>query len=137
MFPGSPFGGPQPIRPGQGMNPMAAMMGGLGLPPAPGQGPPQLGPGGLPFGGSMPDPGADTGGSDLLSALLGSGGGDQGDPYTQPPGAQPLDGMGTSDPKMGLQNFLSMLALAQSGVGEPGQGGPGGPLGGMMGQGGY
>lgn len=126
MPPGmDPFGGAAmpPLgggtRPGQGMDPMAAMLGGLGAGAPPPQGPP-MGPNGLPVGGEMPGPDADPemGGSPLLQAMMGAlqGGGD---PYTQPPGGPDhvFDGMGQGDPHMGLDQLLSMLALGQMGVG--------------------
>ncbi len=100
------------VKPGRGMDPMAAMLMGLGpaMPPV-AQGPP-TGPNGLPVGGTMPGP-ADmdgVGGSPLLAALFGSAG--------QGP---VLGGVGTGDPSMGLDVMLQMLALANAGVG----GGPG------------
>lgn len=130
MLGGMPPPGMTP--PGGGMDPMAAMMGGIGLiPPAPSPSPAGLaGPDGLPVGGSIP-PGmgpSDLGGSALLAALMGSG-----DPYSQPPGAQPTAGVGTGDPNMGLTNLLNLLALGQMGVGGgapgPGAGMPRGPMG--------
>ena len=67
------------------------------------------------------------GGSSLLQALAGSMGGD---PYGQPPGAPDtmLQGIGTGDPKLGMQQMLQMFALGQMGVGGPGSSGadPGG-----------
>jgi hypothetical protein len=125
-------------KPGQGMDPMMAMMQGLGPDPMGGgmpqaqQGPP-TGPGGMPVGGSMPsmDPNCpdgdcgDMGGSDLLKALSGSlgGGGMQGDPYGVSPmqPGQGFQGIGTGDPSMGLEQMLQLLALGGQGVG----GGPG------------
>ena len=51
------------------------------------------------------------GGSDLLQALAGSGGG--GDNYDQPPGApdQMFQGLGTGDPNMRIQQKLQMFSL--------------------------
>ncbi|MDR3635694.1 MAG: hypothetical protein P4L84_17965 [Isosphaeraceae bacterium] len=105
------------------MDPIAAMLGGLGGagPPAAGgpQGPP-MGPDGFPIGGSLPPPdpsgGDEMGGSSLLQALAGAMGGDQ---YTQPPGAPDtmFQGIGQGDPNMGIEQLLSMLALGQMGVG--------------------
>ena len=135
--PPDPFGGgPAPFepppglpKPGQGMDPMMAMMHGLGPDPMSGgplapMGPP-LGPGRLPVGGSLPTPDdggdQDMGGSDLLKALAGSLGGN--DPYSVPPMGpdKGFQGMGTGDPGMGIEQMLQMLALGQMGVG----GGPG------------
>ena len=127
-------------KPGQGMDPMMAMMQGLGPDPfmsagaPPSQGPP-MGPDGFPVGGSMPPPGGDMGGSDLLQALAGGmGGGDIGADISQlPPGApdQMFQGIGQGDPSMGLQQMLQMLALGQMGVGGgPASGGSGMDLGG-------
>lgn len=118
---GSPPGMP---RPGQGMDPMAAMMGGLGGSP-PG-GPPGMGvngPDGLPLGGAAPPPGSpdEMGGSDLMSML--SQGGDQ---YDQPPGSAPFTQMG-QPPDDGMQQLMQMLAFAQMGVQpDDGMGGMGG-----------
>lgn len=144
--PPDPFGGP-PLgmapgmpKPGQGMDPMQAMNGGIGADPGMLAGTPQdngppMGPDGFPVGGSMPPPCedggmCDMGGSDLLQALAGGGGGVGGDPYGQPPGApgQVFEGMGQGDPNMGLQQLLQMMALGQMGVGGPGSSGadPGG-----------
>lgn len=145
--PGPPAGAAQP---GQGMDPMMAMMQGLG-PEAMGQGPPMpqgppTGPDGFPVGGSMPPCGDDgemcdpsMGGSDLLQALQGSmAGGAGGDPYGVAPmqPGQGFQGMGTGDPSMGIEQLLQMLALGKQGVG----GGPDSgldpsrpPMGGMVG----
>lgn len=121
-------------RPGRGMDPMAAMLGGIGQPPpmpAPPQGPP-LGGDGLPFGGSMPtpsDPDSDLGDSPLLQALAGSlAGPNPSDPYGVTPTGpgSAFEGIGAGDPNMGLEQLLSLLALGKMGVGGPGQGpGPG------------
>lgn len=132
MPPGmDPFGGAAmpPLggsKPGQGMDPITAMLGGIGggslgaTNPAP-QGPP-MGPDGLPVGGSMPAPGSDPemGGSPLLQSLVGSlGSGGGGDQYTLPPGGPDtvFNGIGSGDPQMGAEQLLSMLALAKMGVG--------------------
>jgi hypothetical protein len=151
MPPGmDPFGGgAQPplggVKPGQGMDPMQAMLNGLGPDPSMTQGAPQdqgppMGPDGFPVGGSMPPPCddgscGDMGGSDLLKALAGNMGGD---PYGQPPGApdQMFQGIGTGDPNMGVNQLLSMLALGQMGVGGPGSSGAdpgGGQIGSVLG----
>jgi hypothetical protein len=111
-------------RPGRSMDPMAAMLNGLGPPPAPAMppGPPGLPPGGSPM---EADPGfnADMDGSALMQALNLSMGGGQ-DPYSAGPmGSADLGGMGTADPNMGLEALLQLLALGQMGVG----GSPGGP----------
>lgn len=131
--PGMPMPAPQPMtlppgmpRPGAGMDPMAAMLGGLGLmPPMPSPNPSGVsGPNGLPVGGSLPADVTpqDMGGSALMRALIQS---ESPDPYTQPPGVQPLAGMGTSDPQGGLGDIMNLLALAQMGVaGDPTAGGP-------------
>ena len=134
MAPGMP-------KPGQGMDPMQAMMQGLGPDPSMTAGAPQdlgppMGPDGFPVGGSMPPMGGgdeSMGGSDLLKALAGGGMGggmNPGDPYGQPPGApdQMFQGIGQGDPNMGLQQLLQMLAIGQMGAGGPGSSGmdPGG-----------
>lgn len=106
-------------RPGQTMDPMMAMMNGMpqfGQPPPPPPGPP-MGGGGLPVGGSMPelDPNSneDMGGSSLLQALSQSiGGYDAG-----PEGHGELEGMGTGDPNMGLEQLLQLIAMGNAGVG--------------------
>jgi hypothetical protein len=132
------LGGPPPMMPpamggngpmpGQGMDPMAAMLGAGG--PFGGGPPPMMSPpgGGLPVGGSMPMPGAmdGAGQSPMLAALLGSMGGGMegmggmgGDEYGTLPGESEhvFDSGGTGDPNMGLMQLLQMLALAKSGVG--------------------
>jgi hypothetical protein len=132
------------------MDPMMAMMQGLGPDPTMGGGQPQgppVGPDGFPVGGSMPPMGdgddPSMGGSDLLQALQGSMGG--GDPYGVGPmdPSQGFQGIGTGDPNMGIEQLLQMLALGQGGVGgAPGGGGglvdPGmnPSMGGMVGMGG-
>jgi hypothetical protein len=124
--PGPPASmGPPPGMqdPGMGMDPMMAMLGGLGGgmgAPAP---PPfPSGPNGLPVGGSYPE-GTDeemgqVDGSPLLQALMGGGESEEGDPYDVPPDmlGHVVDG-GTGDPAMGLDQILQMLALAKAGVG--------------------
>ena len=124
-----PMGGmaPPPMlpKPGQGMDPMMAMLHGLGPdplgmggPPAP-QGPP-MGPGGLPVGGSLPGPGdgdgdESMGGSDLLKALTAAVGGG-GDPYAT--NGMPTNlNVGPQDPNMGIEQMLQALALGGMGVG--------------------
>lgn len=115
---------PSGPKPGQGMDPMEAMLGGMGdmgqfAPPAPGA---PMGPGGMPVGGGMPssDPGMDPqmGGSSLFQALnMGLEGGG-GDPFASPP-----MGHGQLDPPPDdINTLLGMLALMQSGAG--GMGGP-------------
>lgn len=159
---GDPFGGgaqpplgmqPGIPPPGGGMDPMQAMLGGIGSDPRmtggvpQSQGPP-MGPDGFPVGGSMPPMGPDgddpdMGGSDLLAALSGamggSGpGGNPNDPYAVGP-MDPLrafQGIGQGDPNMGQQQMLQMLALAKMGVGGPGGSGAdpgGGQIGSMLG----
>ena len=112
-------------KPGASMDPMQAMMNGIQPPPDPmqaatpgAQGLP-LGPDGLPVGGQMPQPGADMGGSDLLTALQASlSGGESGDPYDAGPlGHGSFQGMGPGDPSMGIEQLLQMLALGKMGVG--------------------
>lgn len=142
--PPDPFGGaplgmtPGMPGPGQGMDPMQAMNGGIGAGPdpsmtggAPAQdlGPP-MGPDGFPVGGSMPPPSpdggmGDMGGSALLQALAGGGAPQGGDPYAVGPldAQNAFQGIGGGDPNMGQQQLLQMLALAQMGVG--GGAGPG------------
>lgn len=110
-------------KPGQGMDPMQAMMQGMGdlgafgPPPAP-EGP--IGPGGLPIGGNLPssdpmmDPSMD--GSGLFQALN-----MQLDPYSAGPLGHPV----LDDPNMNkLQGLLQLLALNQSGVAGLGMGAP-------------
>jgi hypothetical protein len=150
----APLGPPPGMpKPGQGMDPMQAMLNGigpdpLGAGPPPQQGPP-LGPGGLPVGGSLPQLGGDDGdpsmdGSGLLQALAGalSAPPTAGDPYGVAPfqPSQGFEGMGTGDPGMGQEQLMQMLALAQLGIGGgPGAGssgvdvGPFGNLGQMVG----
>jgi hypothetical protein len=133
-------------KPGQGMDPVQAMLNGIGPDPLGAGGPPpgpSLGPGGMPVGGSLPpmsdgDEDDDMGGSSLLKVLAGSVGG--GDPYNQPPFGpdQGFQGVGTGDPGMGLQQMFQALALSQMGVGGAGNpgadlGGPPSPLGLMAG----
>lgn len=126
-----PFPMPGMPKPGQGMDPIAAMMGGLGMSQPPAQHGPPLGPGGLPFGGSIVPPSDgdddDMGGSPLLKALAAGlqGGGDQ---YAVPPGGPDtaFDGIGQGDPNMGVENLLQLLALGQMGVGGVPGGGPSG-----------
>ncbi len=75
-----------------------------------------MGPGGLPIGGSMPevDPlySPDMNGSPLLQALHGAVGYDAG-----PEGHADLQGMGTGDPNMGLEQLIQMIAMSRAGVG--------------------
>lgn len=140
MVPGMP-------KPGQGMDPMQAMLQGIGPDPlglggGPSAGP--AGPMGLPIGGSMPqfgqDDDGDMGGSPLLQTLMGSLQGSQGgDQYQTAPmePGQGFEGMGTGDPNMGLQQMLQLFMLGQMGVGggppQQGLGGhPGADLGGPM-----
>jgi hypothetical protein len=147
--PFAPPAGPQPgaAQPGQGIDPMVAMLQGLG-PEAFGQGSsgpqgPPVGPDGLPVGGSLPPLGDDgglqdpsLGGSDLLQALQGSLSG--GDPYgvtPEQPG-QGFQGIGTGDPSLGIEQLLQMLALGKQGVGggpdsglDPSQSSTGGAVG--------
>jgi hypothetical protein len=123
-------------KPGQGMDPMQAMLNGNGSDPF-GQGSAPPGPPvdqtGLPYGGSLPAPsdndGDETmGGSDLLQALAGTLAGQQGGPYAQPPGTAPLIGPGHADPNLGIEPLINLLALAQLGVGgnpQPGAGSSG------------
>lgn len=107
-------------KPGQGMDPMEAMMGGMGdlsqfAPPPPPPGAP-LGPDGMPIGGGPGEgfPGFDPSmdGSSLFQALHASL-----DPYA----AGPL-GHGELDPPPDLDSLLAMLAFRQSGVAPGGSG---------------
>jgi hypothetical protein len=126
-------GGPAPLgpppgmpKPGQGMDPMMAMLNGMpmmqpmGPPPAP-PGPPGpvMGPDGLPVGGSPasadPSFAPDMDGSALLKAL------NLADPYSAgPTGHGELAGLGGGDPNLGLEQMLQLLALGQMGVGSSG-----------------
>lgn len=110
---------PQGPKPGQGMDPHEAMMGGMGdlsqFAPPPPEAP--LGPGGLPVGGNLPssDPGMDPtmGGSSLFQALnAGLPGQGGGDPFASPP-----MGHGVLDPPPDINTLLGMMALMKSGVG--------------------
>lgn len=153
--PGPPpsMGAPPGMQdPGQGMDPMMAMLGGLGGGMdmgGMGAGPPPpfpSGPNGLPVGGSYPEGSpeemGEVDGSPLLQALMG-GGQDQ---YDVPPDqlGHVVDG-GTGDPTMGLDQILQMLALAKAGVGGdtggqtdlPMQGGIGFGVGQGLGLGGF
>jgi hypothetical protein len=132
-------------KPGQGMDPMMAMLGGMpplgGPPPMAPQAPPPpgavMGDGGMPLGGGVPfgGPGADPtmGGSDLLQAMNMAL-----DPYGGDPDGTTSLNVGPSDPTLGLEQLLQLLALAQMGVGDPMAQPPGGsgvpmpPLGGGM-----
>jgi hypothetical protein len=123
------MGGPGQPRPGQGMNAMSAMQGGLGMaPPAPS--PMGVnGPNGLPMGGVDPGQGSSDqfGGSDLLAML--SQGGDQ---YDQPAGMPSLEDVG-EDPTGGMNDpggLMSLIAMAGLGVD------PNSAMGGPMGMGG-
>lgn len=80
------------------------------------------------------------GGSGLLQALHASlSGGQGGDPYGVAPGQSDIgfQGMGPSDPQMGAEGLLQLLALAGMGVGGGGASagmsgvGGAGPFGGM------
>lgn len=109
-------------KPGQGMDPFAAMMGGLGMPAPSAQHGPPLGPNGMPIGGQIipheDGDDDDMGGSSLLKALAaGLGGG--GDPYGTPPMGPDtaFEGIGQGDPQMGAEQLLQLLALGQLGVG--------------------
>ncbi len=112
---------PMGPKPGQGMNPMEAMMFGMGdmsqfAPPAP-QAP--MGPGGLPVGGNLAssDPGMDPAmqGSSLFKALNIALSGGGADPYGSPPaGHGMLDPPPGSQP--GLEQLLALLALSQGGL---------------------
>ena len=111
-------------RPGRGMDAMAAMMGGLGLPPAPPPGGPIAGPGGLPIGGTPPPQGQPPS-SPLLAALLGM------QPADDPSGdaGMPPD-PSQGDPGNDPGQLLSLLALLSQGGGggsmmPPGPGGMG------------
>jgi hypothetical protein len=114
-------------KPGQGMNPMMAMLHGLGPDPlgmgqpTPAPPGPPLGPDGLPPGGSLPgglaaqesaDP--TMGGSDLLQALTAAV--QAGDPYGTT-GVPTSLNIGPQDPNMGIEQMLQLLALGQMGVG--------------------
>lgn len=125
-------------RPGQGMDPMMAMLNGLpmGAPGGPPSPPPSpMGPDGFPIGGTSPfvDPNAspNLGGSALLqrlAAMTGQGAPEMsmGDPYDAGPlGHAQLGGMGVGDPGMGLEQILALLALAKSGTGGVPAGGSG------------
>lgn len=70
----------------------------------------------------------DTDQSPLLQALLGSIGGGGMDPYGLPPGGPDnvLDGGGTGDPNMGMQQLMMLLALAKMGIGGAPPPGPSG-----------
>lgn len=121
--PSPPYLGPPPgmPKPGQGMDPMMAMLGGMpmmqGMTPPPG---PPMGPGGLPVGGSLPrqDPAfnPDMGGSNLLKALNLS---------LDPDSDTDLDGLGSGDPNMGIEKLIQLLALGQMGAGGTPPGGSG------------
>lgn len=131
------MGGPPMPKPGSPIDPMAAMMGGLGPQP---MGPSWMPPmgmggdmdgdeGGLPLGGQLPPPGVpggDTmGGSPLLQAMRASvmGGDGLG---SLPPGMEHGPMVGQGDPNMGLQQLLAMIAMAKMGVGgQPGAGSSG------------
>lgn len=108
------------IKAGQGMDPTAAMMGGMGdishlAPPAPPAPAAPMGEGGLPIGGNLPssDPmmSPEMEGSGLFQAL------NQGlDPYASPPGGHGvLDPMGGQG--MGLDQLLQLLAMSRAGLG--------------------
>lgn len=118
-------------KPGQGMDPHEAMMGGLPdmsqfAPPAP-EAP--LGPDGLPIGGGPMegDPNFDPSmdGSSLFQALqMGLGGGQGGPPGMGDPG---MGGMPPGGGQPDLESLLQLLALQQAGLG----GGPPPPSGAM------
>jgi hypothetical protein len=153
-------------KPGSTMDPMAAMLGGLtggGLPPPPPPPGPPMGPGGLPVGGTMPsvDPwfSPEMSGSTLLQGLsravgdpYAAGGGGPGDlagaggplgvndPYSAgPTGHADLSNIGPQDPRMGLEQLIQLIAMAQSGAGpdaggmspQMASGAPGGLLAGL------
>jgi hypothetical protein len=121
------------LKAGQGMDPKQAMSNAIGHDPI-GYGPPVpqgplLAPGGLPVGGSLPQPDGDMDegmdGSGLLQALSQAlqGGLSQ---AGMPPGpydvnpfqpGQGFQGAGTGDPNMGFDQILQLLALGQMGVG--------------------
>lgn len=113
---------------GQTMDPMQAMLGGLGggmgmPPPPPAPGPP-MGPGGLPVGGTQPsvDPwfNPEMSGSSLLQGLSRS----IGDPYSAgPEGHADLDNIGPQDPNMGLEQLIQLISMVQSGAGPEAGGG--------------
>ena len=115
-------------KPGQPMDPMQAMLGGLGggmgmPPPPPAPGPP-MGPGGLPVGGTQPsvDPwfNPEMSGSTLMQGISRA----IGDPYAAgPEGHADLDGMGPQQPDMGLEQLIQLIAMAQSGAGPDAGGG--------------
>ena len=89
-----------PPMPGQGVDPMMAMSGALG----PFGAPPVSGPGGLPFGASMPPGGMPPGvSSPILQALLGGG-------------ALPQSGEPEGD-EMNIETLLALLELM--GMGQP------------------
>jgi hypothetical protein len=117
-----PMGGMPALatKPGRGMDPMQAMLNGLGHNPAAGMDGHMDGDGagmppGLPPGGTLQagEEGEGMGGSALLAALHQA----MGDPYATPPNTQPLEGIGQGDPHMGLEALLQVLALGQMGVG--------------------
>jgi hypothetical protein len=120
---------------GQGIDPMQAMMGGMGdmsqfgPPPPPSPGAP-LGPNGLPIGGGLPssDPGMDPNmdGSGLFQAMN-----MQLDPMGGGLGDDPNGGG-----QMGLEQLLQMLAMSQAGTNPADAQGGQGPLGAMLGMGG-
>lgn len=105
----------QPPLPGAPMDPFAAMQGGGGPPPP-------LAPPGL-AGSPMLPPGMggepDMDDNPMLMALLsGAGGGMGSDPYATMPGESQIgfQGAGVADPKMGLEEMIKLLMLAQAGV---------------------
>lgn len=144
MAPAGPMAlGPPPLdaKPGQGTDAARAMTQGLGPDPLASSAPrlqgPPLGPGGLPVGATLPggEPDADDrgglaallgagnsandmGGSDLLKALVAAAS-TQGDPYGVGPmqPGQGFEGMGPSDPNLGIEQLLQLLALGKMGVG--------------------
>ena len=124
-MPGGP--GAFPMGPGQmgepdmDDNPMLmALLAGGQMPGSPGGG---MGPGGPPPMGGMP-PGMDP----MMGNMMGGGMPGMGmdpnmmmgsDPYATMPGEpdHALDGVGTGDPQMGLQQMIQLLMLAKAGVG--------------------
>jgi hypothetical protein len=122
---------------GQGLNPMSAMMGGIGPdimsqmgpPPPPSPGAP-MGPNGLPVGGNLSssDPMMDPAmnGSSLFQGLN-----MQLDPMA---GGAGLDDPMGGGSQPGAEQLLQLLALLQAGVGPGGMAGGGGPMGGGLGR---
>jgi hypothetical protein len=91
----------------------------MGFPPQQQQPKPSFpaGPGGLPYGASMP-PDGEPSDSPLIAQLMASL--QSGDPYTTGTGPDPdgVLGMGDgTDPNMSAEQLLQLLALGQAGVG--------------------